>query len=204
MRERGFSDARQGIPANKSARRDSRTSGRGFTHQRGYDSPTAKSMGRPATRRRRSQLLLMAFLVDQTIHAGLIAHARRVWPEECCGVLLGRRGSDEITVVRLEPATNIAEGDKRKAYQIDWETLFRTTKAARADDLGIVGFYHSHPDGSSMPSATDTRWAWVDHVYVIVALTQVECTSITAWRSDMSGGVLNPEALAVQIVPSND
>ena len=146
----------------------------------------------------------MTLLFDQSIHAALLTHARQVWPDECCGVLLGHTGSGATTVARLEPAENIAEGNRRRAYQIDWETLFRTSKGARCGDLDIVGFYHSHPDGSSAPSATDTRWAWVDHIYLIVALTQAECTSITAWRSELPGGTLKPEPLAVHLAPLSD
>jgi len=112
----------------------------------------------------------------------LLGHARRVWPSECCGILLGRRVGAECVVEEAVGAANIAEGDRRTAYQIDWVTLFRVTRETRTALREIVGFYHSHPDGSIRPSERDREAAWIDYAYVIVSIDEASPVGLSSWR----------------------
>ncbi|MFQ5462807.1 MAG: M67 family metallopeptidase [Phycisphaerae bacterium] len=112
----------------------------------------------------------------------LIAHARAEHPRECCGLVVGRRNGDAIRVVKTIRATNITEDDPARAYQIDWETLFQTIRGLRNTAEQLVGFYHSHPTGSSTPSHRDRREAWINHGYLIIARAQDPNPTITAWE----------------------
>ena len=125
-------------------------------------------------------------------------HARREYPCECCGILIGRHEDDETRGERAVEAENIAENDRRKSYQIDWRTLLATTRSVLATREQIVGFYHSHPDGSSRPSRSDRQEAWLDHTYVILSMRDALCASVTGWRMHSSDNDFDSEPLVIE------
>src|SRR4051812_37317480 len=97
--------------------------------------------------------------------AAMIAHANDELPNECCGLLVGRRGA----VVRAVRARNLEAGPTR--YLIDPKDHFAAMKAARAEGLHVIGAYHSHPAGAPVPSNSDVAEArsGSDFLYVIVS-----------------------------------
>jgi len=102
------------------------------------------------------------------------AHAERVYPEECCGVLLGTRGgsreNDERTVVEVRACVNTRAGTRGR-YAIAPEELVAVQRAARERRLEIIGFYHSHPDHPAEPSGFDLDHScWPSDSYIIVAV----------------------------------
>ena len=125
-------------------------------------------------------------------------HAESAWPNECCGLLVGRRSHGDVFVERVAAARNIAEHDRSRNYQIDWDTLFATIRQARTDSREIVGFYHSHPDGSSKPSGKDAAVAWLDRSYVIIPITEHGCRDPASWRIQNEGEGFEPEMIHVK------
>jgi proteasome lid subunit RPN8/RPN11 len=95
-----------------------------------------------------------ALTIPKSLHQALLVEARRGLPNECCG-LLGGQGR---RVVRLFPATN--ELASPTAYEIPVRELFSIFRRLRAEELELVGIYHSHPSGDNVPSATDCRRAY--------------------------------------------
>ncbi len=85
-------------------------------------------------------------------------HARRGYPDEVCGVLVGRTAA-EVTVESVIPVANREREAPRVRYQIAPEDLLRIQRESREERLDIVGFYHSHPDHPARPSETDRRIA---------------------------------------------
>jgi proteasome lid subunit RPN8/RPN11 len=77
------------------------------------------------------------------------AHAREESPRECCGVLVGR----EQQILESARALNLAEGTTR--FLIDPRDHIRAMREARARQLDVIGFYHSHPRSAAVPSETD-------------------------------------------------
>jgi len=97
-------------------------------------------------------------------------HLEQAFPEEGCGVLLGRA---EGTLSALEEvACANARSDRRgDRYQIDPLDLLRAQRQARVHGLEMVGFYHSHPGGAAHPSPTDLAEAhWLGCAYLITAV----------------------------------
>ena len=126
----------------------------------------------------------------------LTQHAEAEFPNECCGILIGRQDPDWSCVKRVVPADNIAESDRRRAYQIDWRTLFEVIRSARRGPDEVVGFYHSHPDGTARPSQRDEASAWIDHSYLILSVQEGRCTGITSWRTGHQGASFQQERLS--------
>jgi proteasome lid subunit RPN8/RPN11 len=96
----------------------------------------------------------------------LIAHAREEFPRECCGILLGR--GEEIVEARR--ARNVASSPATR-FVIDAKDHIDARRDGRARGLEILGFYHSHPHGAAVPSATDVaEAAYPGSVYAIIGL----------------------------------
>lgn len=120
----------------------------------------------------------MEIEVTSGVKATLLAESTRAAPEECCGLLLGQGG--RITEAR--PADNVAE-DRLTRFEIDPMALLAAHKAARAGGPQLLGYYHSHPEGHPVPSATDCDHASGDaRLWAIVAGGRV-----AFWRDGESG-----------------
>jgi proteasome lid subunit RPN8/RPN11 len=87
--------------------------------------------------------------------AAIIAAAEAATPEECCGLLVGRRDGAVLQVVQAVAAPNIAP-DPARHFEVDPAILLTTHREARNAGLEVLGPYHSHPGGEAQPSATDT------------------------------------------------
>jgi len=79
----------------------------------------------------------------------------RAKPEqECCGLLAGRDG----IITRVLPARNAL--DSATAYEIAPAELFQLMRQIRAEELEMMGIYHSHPQGENRPSPRDVERAY--------------------------------------------
>lgn len=107
----------------------------------------------------------MTLQVTSGTIATLLAEATKAAPRECCGLLLGQGGS----VTEARPAANLA-ADPLRHFEIDPAALFAAHRAERAGGLQLLGYYHSHPAGHPLPSATDCDHASGDgRAWAIIA-----------------------------------
>lgn len=103
--------------------------------------------------------------------AGLRRHAEERYPEECCGVLLGRADGAGRTVALALRCQNQRRDQPGRRYEIAPAQILAAARLGRQRGQEIVGFYHSHPDGPARPSATDLDEAhWPGCAYVITAV----------------------------------
>ena len=80
-------------------------------------------------------------------YQALRAHGEETYPNECCGVLLGKNeGAQTNRVHRIVRAGNTRTDSAHNRYNIAPIELVRIQREARGLGLDIVGFYHSHPD----------------------------------------------------------
>jgi proteasome lid subunit RPN8/RPN11 len=120
----------------------------------------------------------MVIEVASDVIATLLEEAARAAPNECCGLLLG----EGARISEARPAANIAD-DPARRFEIDPMALLAAHKAARSGGPGLVGYYHSHPVGHPVPSATDCEHASGDsRVWAIVAGGEVRF-----WRDGEAG-----------------
>jgi proteasome lid subunit RPN8/RPN11 len=98
--------------------------------------------------------------------AALWAHSA-ARQEEACGVLVGQR-VPQLRLTAVVAGRNL-HPTPQQHFLLDAQTLLQADAAARASGGAIVGFYHSHPSGTALPSRHDRRDAWPGHVYLIVA-----------------------------------
>lgn len=84
---------------------------------------------------------------------------------ECCGLLAGRDG----VISEIFRARN-AHANPATGYEIAPRELFKLMREMRAQDLQLLGIYHSHPRGENRPSPTDIGQAFYpDTLYVILS-----------------------------------
>ncbi|MGB7440351.1 MAG: M67 family metallopeptidase [Coleofasciculaceae cyanobacterium] len=128
-------------------------------------------------------------------------HAESTYPEECCGLLLGKLASDGKTLVEVlvtenswdeEAADSFAVvADKAKLsssrlnrFSIAPEVMLKAQKEARDRHLDIIGIYHSHPDHPAIPSEFDRLIAWQQYSYIIISVQQGKACDLKSWIID--------------------
>jgi proteasome lid subunit RPN8/RPN11 len=105
-------------------------------------------------------------------YEALRAHGEETYPNECCGVLLGKNvagaGNHVQQIVR---AGNTRTDAAHNRYHIAPQELVKIQRQARGQGLDIVGFYHSHPDHPAQWSQTDFAEAhWLGCSYIITSV----------------------------------
>ncbi|MGE5324101.1 MAG: M67 family metallopeptidase [Actinomycetota bacterium] len=97
--------------------------------------------------------------------------AERIYPHECCGILLGSVEGGKRTVTLTVTCENTSHDSPDDRYSIDPEKVIAALKLARSRSETIVGFYHSHPDHPAEYSVTDLAEAhWFDCSYLITSV----------------------------------
>jgi proteasome lid subunit RPN8/RPN11 len=123
-------------------------------------------------------------------------HGVRDYPYECCGLLLGRFDERGKTVRETYPISNAREESaKRNRFLIEPEELMRGERYARANDLEVVGFYHSHPDSPAVPSQYDLEHAWPTYSYIIVSTSADRANDLFSWEQEPDRSRFNQEEI---------
>jgi proteasome lid subunit RPN8/RPN11 len=145
----------------------------------------------------------MTLRIGADCAAVIVAHLERAWPEEGCGVLLGRdEAGGARTVTRALPLANARADERTRRYRIEPGQFLDAEHTARAQGLDVVGFFHSHPEHAARPSSFDLADAWPYYSYVIASVARGRVAAIRSWRlaADRSG--FEPEALEMPARPA--
>ena len=118
--------------------------------------------------------------IEYADYEALRAHGEETYPNECCGVLLGKNIAGEGDsapainhVQQIVRAGNTRTDSAHNRYNIAPQELVKIQRQARGLGLDIVGFYHSHPDHPAQWSTTDFAEAhWLSCSYVITSVEQ--------------------------------
>jgi len=113
--------------------------------------------------------------IPQSDLARIEALARAAFPEECCGLLVGRAGgrSAATRVTRIVESRNLATPSRRNRFEIDPEIQFKLLRELRAEPDDVIGVYHSHPDGRASPSPRDLEDAADESlIWLVTGLSQ--------------------------------
>lgn len=116
--------------------------------------------------------------------------AEHAYPEECCGLLIGRDdGGARIAVTRVAASRNVAEGRERDSFEVDPKLRFDLMRELNGGPERIVGHYHSHPGHPARPSARDAAMVFEpDLVWVIVSVEDGRADRVTAHAFDTERG----------------
>ena len=129
--------------------------------------------------------------VSSSAFAEMIGQAYDCYPEEACGLLIGRPHAARVDrFIACENTTHSG-----KVYTIEPRALLRAERDAEADGLEIIGVMHSHTHTEPYPSQTDVDQApdpgW--H-YIIVSLKR-EAPESRSYL--LANGTITEETIAV-------
>jgi len=135
------------------------------------------------------------------IVAEIVGEAESGYPEEICGMVVGRPGAPDTYGVR--PVPNIANRepqddpggrprDARTAYKMDPLEQLRVLREVDAQGWEVLAFYHSHPDHAAYFSAMDRERAlladgdpmWPGAAYLVVSVIGGRAHGTACYRWD--------------------
>jgi proteasome lid subunit RPN8/RPN11 len=138
------------------------------------------------------------------------------YPYECCGALLGtdhdvlandpnqesRKVSREV--LSLFPLINRRDDSPRNRFAVTADDVREAGKAASAQGLEVIGWYHSHPDHPARPSDFDRDHAWPWYSYIIVSVHTGVPQDMTSWRlKDDRSGYLEEKISPMKVSAAN-
>jgi proteasome lid subunit RPN8/RPN11 len=103
-------------------------------------------------------------ILPETLRTELLGAAAAA--DEVCGLLEGRRAAGAIAVTAFHPAANIA-AHPADSFAIDPAVQFALQRRLRGSATGVIGCFHSHPNGRAEPSVRDRAngspdgWVWL-------------------------------------------
>ncbi len=111
----------------------------------------------------------------------MVAHARRAYPNECCGAMLGTPGDGAKVVREALPLENAFEGAQNRRYELRPEDLLAADRAARERNMDLIGIYHSHPDCDAYFSETDLKNSCPWYSFVVLSIRGGEFHHANSW-----------------------
>jgi [CysO sulfur-carrier protein]-S-L-cysteine hydrolase len=118
--------------------------------------------------------------IDAALLARVVDHARRDYPNECCGMIAVRDGR----AVAIHEATNVAASPLR--FEVEGREIIRAQDAFEADGAELGAIYHSHTRSDPYPSQTDVNFAagWPGVEWLIVGLRGDGEPTLRSYRID--------------------
>ena len=157
---------------------------------------------------------VMIHALTETQIGEIVRQAEIGYPEEICGIVVGKPGSpDTYRVCQVQNIANRerqqdttgVERDARTAYRMDDREVLRILRQADVAGWDVVTFYHSHPDHPSLPSERDRRWAeeiWRSSESWSYVILEVAAGRLVSWRSwVLREGVFQEEPVEIAAGP---
>jgi proteasome lid subunit RPN8/RPN11 len=109
-------------------------------------------------------------------------HGEQAYPYECCGFLLGSREGDTNLLAEVYAADNERQESRETRYLITPMQSKKADDYARSRGLGVIGYYHSHPDHPAAPSGYDVDHScWPGESYIIVAVEKGKSAALNSF-----------------------
>ena len=132
-------------------------------------------------------LKTMALLLNPGVLEEVIQHAKRAYPNEGCGLLVGYQSAE-----RFVPMTNLSPTSSE--YEMDPAELIQVLRDLRTSGETLLAIYHSHPHGPAEPSKTDIhRASYPEAAHLIVSLADLKRPQTAAFR------IIDGAALPVEV-----
>ncbi len=123
----------------------------------------------------------------------IVAHARQTVPHECCGILLAR--PEDLSTVSCALWVDNSEKDHPETrYVLGHKAHIKAVEMEASGVVSIVGYYHSHLNGTAEPSGPDAELAVEGVTYLVLGVGR-GIPRCSAWRFQGGGFVQEPVAV---------
>ena len=133
----------------------------------------------------------MTLYLTKDASTAIEKYGEQGYPNEICGLLLGKERGGRRVISALMPIENSFEaGEQYHRFLITPEAMLQGERLARQTQVDVLGVYHSHPDAEARPSIYDRdHAAWTAWSYIIVSVRDARAAELRAWilREDRSG-----------------
>jgi proteasome lid subunit RPN8/RPN11 len=139
---------------------------------------------------------IVAQLLEEIRH-----HAEREYPQECCGLLIGRiedNGRTRIVAYTQRVANSWGESETiHRRMQITPHDYMQAERQFAKEGLGVVGNYHSHPNHPAVPSQFDLEnlAPWPTMSYIVVSVYAGKAVDVRSWELEADRSRFNEEEI---------
>ncbi len=126
-------------------------------------------------------------------------HGRETYPDECCGILLGKDDDEARLILDIAPLENHQTENRRRRFFVTPGQYLEAERAASERGMELLGFYHSHPDHPAIPSEFDREHALPWFTYIVLSVVAGNPTVMTSWVLSDSRERFLERHLAVEI-----
>ena len=123
------------------------------------------------------------------------AHAEAIFPNECCGAMLGRNDGETKHVTVALPLENVHAGPRVTRYELRPEDLLRAEKEARGRGMDLIGIFHSHPNHDAYFSETDLKNSCTWYSFVVLSVKDGQFDHAKSFLPNMEQTEAPEEAL---------
>jgi proteasome lid subunit RPN8/RPN11 len=128
----------------------------------------------------------------------MVAHAVEVYPDECCGAMLGSLDGGNKAVRVAVPMRNAFAGEQRSRYELSTEDLLKADQEARSHGLDLVGIFHSHPDCDAYFSETDLKNSCPWYSFVVLSVRNGKYDHANSFLPDADQTRADKEELKIE------
>jgi proteasome lid subunit RPN8/RPN11 len=125
----------------------------------------------------------------------MVRHAETIYPNECCGAMLGRLDRGSKLVTEAVPMENAYVGQQAERYELRPEDLLEADRQARAHGLDLIGIFHSHPDCDAYFSATDLKNSCPWYSFVVLSIQNGKFNHANSFLPDLDQTLAEREEL---------
>ncbi len=148
---------------------------------------------------------MRSIAVSGALKAAMAEHARRAYPEECCGFLIAEPDPSDPsqlrTILDVVPVPNEFEGERRRRFLVRPGELRALEHTLEPSGRVVAGFYHSHPDHPARPSQYDQDHAWPWYTYIVLGVTEKAVGDTRAFELDPDSGTFSEVPLVTETAP---
>jgi proteasome lid subunit RPN8/RPN11 len=104
------------------------------------------------------------------------------FPDECCGFMFGSEDAAGNRIVsQALPINNSAVENRKRRFVISPKDYMKGEQYAIANDVQLLGIYHSHPNHPAIPSEHDRVAAQPYFSYVIISVQNGNVDHTRSW-----------------------
>jgi len=127
--------------------------------------------------------------IKRQINDKLIEICEKGFPNEVCGVLIGKKNKEIFIIDDYYICENLNKERSIDRYELNPIDYIKAEDRAKKSNASIIGIYHSHPNHPAIASETDKMFAWPDMAYLIYSIYDGKFKNLISWQIDESEDV---------------